>query len=213
MARTNAPETTGIVARVLHDHAEAKRLLGRFTEIPQEQRAEAFRLIVKTLVAHETAEELVVYPALRRAAAGGAAVARDRLTEQQQATRMLADLERYGTDEPSFEASFRTLRDDVLEHADAEEQSVLTVLAAVLGERELARLGERYEAAKAGAPTHAHPLAPRTSPANRVAVPPGALLDRIRDLVRLRDAPRLRAAITERDPGALFRRPPGQFRG
>jgi hypothetical protein len=46
------------------------------------------------------------------------------------------------------------------------------------------RLGERYKQAKAAAPTHPHPHAPDTPPANVVSGPVTALADRVRDAIR-----------------------------
>lgn len=205
--------TADLVSLLLEDHGEAKRLLQGFDRVPQEERPEAFRHLLKVLVAHEAAEELVVYPALRACAAGGSAIARDRLAEQEQAERLLADMERTGVGDPAFEPSFRRLRQAVLEHADGEEHTVFWVLSSNLPGRELQRLGERYVRAKQHAPTHPHPLGPQTPPANKVAGRLAGMLDRARDTARLRDAPRLRRAIRSRDATALFRRTKGSARG
>ena len=48
-------------------------------------------------------------------------------------------------------------------------------------------MGERYERAKASAPTHPHPHAPNTPPGNVVLGPIAALADRIRDAARNED--------------------------
>ena len=202
---TTQARTADLVALLLEDHAEAKRLLQAFDTLPDERRHEGFRHIVKVLMAHESAEELVVYPALRDCAAGGAAIARDRMAEQEQAERLLADLERQGLDDPAFVASFRQLRASVLEHAAMEERTVFWVLANNLGRSELERLADRYRRAKGQAPTHAHPLAPHAAPVDRVTGRVAGVVDRLRDKARLRDAPRLRQAVRQHDVAPLLR--------
>jgi hemerythrin superfamily protein len=186
MTTTTQLGTADLVGLLLQDHGEAKRLLHAFDQVPPAERPEAFRHLVKVLVGHEAAEELVVYPALRECAAGGAAIARDRLAEQEHAERLLADMERLGVDDPGFEPSFRRLRDAVLEHAETEEHTVFWVLSSNLPHKELQRLAERYARAKQQAPTHPHPLSPQTPPANKVAGPLAGLLDRARDTARRR---------------------------
>lgn len=213
MASTTQQGQAELTAVLLQDHAEAKRLLLGFDRLPQPERPEAFRHLVKVLVGHEAAEEIVIYPALRDVAAGGGAIARDRLAEQEKAERLLADLERLGVDDPAFEPSFRQLRDAVLEHAEAEERTVFWVLASNVGDRARAELAQRYLRAKQQAPTHAHPLSPDTPPANRVAGPMAAVIDRARDTVRLRNSPRLRRALRTRDASQLLHRAKGASRG
>lgn len=191
-----------VVTLLAEDHAEARRLLEEAPGLSLEQRRDAFPYLVRTLVGHETAEELVVYPALRRRAAGGTALAGDRLAEQHQAEAVLGDLEHLPIDAPSFEASLRQLGHAVTDHAEAEEQTVFPVLAA-LDEAERHRLAEQYLRAKRQAPTHAHPASPHVAPLVKLA---GAL-DRVRDMLMLRNAPRLRRAIRTRDAAALVERP------
>lgn len=210
MATTNGP---GLVELLLQDHGEAKRMLLGLEELPAEDRAVRFRQVVRALVAHEVAEETVVFPALRECAAGGGAIAHDRLEEQKAAERLLADLERTPVDDPTFESTFRKLRTAVLEHADAEERTAFWVLSSNLTPSELAELGARYEQVKRRAPTHAHPLAPDTPPANKVAGPMAGMFDRVRDVLGLRDAPRLRAAIHGHDVSALLRSPRSSTHG
>jgi hemerythrin superfamily protein len=193
-----------LIDALLRDHRETKGLLEEFPTLELDQRLVAFPYIVRALVGHETAEELVVYPALRAAAAGGAGIANDRLEEQHRAERLLADLERTRLDDRSFEASFRSLEQYVLDHAEREEQSVFPVLAAHLGDAERRRLAAHYQRAKRQAPTHPHPASPHLPPVVRTA----GVLDRVRDTVTLRNAPRLRRALRQRDPAALLQRPP-----
>jgi hemerythrin superfamily protein len=195
-----------LVEMVLGDHERARRLMEEFFTLNLEQRREAFPYLVRTLLTHEAAEELVVYPALEECAAGGAAVAGDRLEEQHRAERFIGELEHQSVQSPGFEASFRQLRSTVEDHALAEEQTVLPVLSAQLDGPRRKELGARYRTARERAPTHAHPRAPHLVPVMKTA----GVVDRVRDVVTLRNAPRVRRALRTRDLGALLRRPPWQ---
>jgi hemerythrin superfamily protein len=173
-----------LVALLLADHQEAKRLLERFGSLPASQRDDAFCELTYELVRHEVAEEEVVYPALRRYVDGGDDIADMRIAEQSTAEQLLADMEKAGVESPEFASMFSTLRTDVLAHAEAEERTVFPELSSCIGADELRQLGKRYELAKKAAPTHPHPHAPDTPPGNLVLGPVAAVVDRVRDAVR-----------------------------
>lgn len=124
--------------------------------------------------------------------------------EERAAERMLADLGHLRLDDAGFEAFFRQLETWVLDHARNEEHAVLPVLAHNLTAGQLVELGEAYRRAKRLAPTRAHPRLPHGSFVMKAA----GTLDRVRDLVTMRTAPRVRFALRTRDLGALLRRPP-----
>lgn len=175
---------TELVALLLADHQEVKRLLEGFDAVPADRREEAFCQIVHTLVAHEIAEEEVVYPALRKAAADGEAIADQRIAEQSEAEELLAQMEKTSLESPEFVSQFATLRQSVLEHAEAEEQTAFPALTTSVSPDDLRQLGSRYEKAKKTAPTHPHPHAPDTPPGNLLLGPVAALVDRTRDAIR-----------------------------
>ena len=175
---------SGIVSLVLRDHAKAAALLKGIEEQPLAQLADYFCNLRQELVRHEVAEELVVYPALRKHVRGGDQVAAACIEEQSRAEATMAALEDAPTDTETFRAALIALRAEVLAHAEHEERDVLPELASVISHDELRQLGGRYERALAMAPTHPHPHAPDTPPGNRVLGPITALLDRVRDAMR-----------------------------
>ncbi len=168
---------------LLQDHHEAEGLLKRFERTAEAQRGEYFCEVVQTLVGHEVTEELTVYPTLSTESSEADAVVEARLGEQQEAEASLSELERLDPQSAVFADQFLKLRDAVLAHAQAEESTVFPLLRRATTDREREELGERYEKAKQGAPTHPHPHAPDTAPANKLAVPVAALFDRARDAV------------------------------
>ena len=172
-----------VVALVLHDHQRIERMLEAFPGIAESERGATFRGLVATLVAHEVAEEQSVYPALRSAAAGGDAIAHDRIAEQAEAEILLRNLEKTPLDDPEFRSLFHQLADAVLAHAQAEEKTTLWVLRSTIDRPERVRLGHRYRRVTRAAPTHPHPLSPNSPSAERALGPAMATVDRIRDAV------------------------------
>jgi hemerythrin superfamily protein len=136
--------------------------------------------LVHTLVGHEVAEELVVYPTVREEAPNCAQVADARLAEQAEAEGLLAEMEKLDQASATFASKFQTLRDAVLRHAEAEESTAFELLkqSTTMKEREV--MGGRYQKAKDAAPTHPHPDAPDTPPGNKVVGPIAAVFDRAR---------------------------------
>jgi hemerythrin superfamily protein len=167
--------TSDIVALLEKDHDLAKTLLEEIDNAAAEAREELFLKLVPTLAAHEVAEEIVVYPAIRDLLPDGEEQAEARLHEQEEAEQKLTQLETMDPASAEFASEMHGLMLAVLEHAEAEEENVFPLLEA-LSER--AELGESYEKAKMAGATDA-----RSEPepgSGRVA----ALFGRARDAAR-----------------------------
>jgi hemerythrin superfamily protein len=149
-----------------------------------ENRADAFCQLVSELVQHEVAEEMVVYPAVRVATGDDKAAVEARLHEQSQAEKMLDQMEALDPASLEFTAALTELSISVINHAEAEERRVFPLLRAAEQPDSLFQLAARYEKAKQKSPTHPHPHAPDTPPANKVLGPITGLFDRARDAVR-----------------------------
>jgi hemerythrin superfamily protein len=176
--------TGDIVDLLSQDHEEAKRLLEQITAAEPSARETLFWELVPALVRHEVAEEVVVYPTIRSDAPDGDAEVEPRLKEQKKAEDMLSSMEKLDPASEEFAQKLVKLRDDVLDHAEAEEQHIFPLLRALEHQDERAELGARYEKAKASAPTHPHPNAPDTPPGNTILGPIAAFADKIRDAAR-----------------------------
>ncbi len=170
----------GIDVHLRADHRRLAELLAGLDTARPRERTEHLREFARELVSHEVAEELVVYPVVRRQSAEAARICDARLGEQAEAERHLDKLGRLAPGTVEFEQELAQLRVDVLEHAELEEQSVLPLLAVLAGpDREM--LARRYVRARSLAPTHPHPAAPDRPPGNVVIGPVAGLFDRLRD--------------------------------
>jgi hemerythrin superfamily protein len=175
--------TSDILEQLDADHQRVKEQFGRLDASPLSERESLFCELVQMLVAHEVAEEVIVYPVIRRLSAQGEAEAEARITEQAEAEERLAAMEEMQPMSAEFGTALIALQSDVLAHAQAEERGAFPLLAQVEVE-ERAELGTKYSHAKASAPTHPHPHAPDTPPANKVFGPVTSLFDRARDAVK-----------------------------
>ncbi len=175
---------TDIIDALTQDHRAAEQLLDRFEAIGPERRGAWFDQLRETLVRHEVAEELVVYPALKGRSAAVDKVVEARIDEQAEAEKLLAKLEKMDPREEGFAPPFVKLRRSVLDHAQREEQEIIPFIEEGKTPEERMEMGKRYEKAKRSAPTHPHPHAPDTPPGNVVLGPVAALADRIRDAMR-----------------------------
>lgn len=170
-----------IINKLLDDHQQVKDMFAR--RFSNGDRASYFCELTNALVRHEVAEEEVLYPEVRKSLPDGDKLAQARIDEQSEAEELLAKMEKAGVDAPGFDAGLEKLRGAVLAHAEKEEETVFKPLGKILDARRRAELGERYEKAKAAAPTHPHPHAPDSPPGNMVLGPIAALVDRTRDAV------------------------------
>lgn len=186
MADTTTARTPDAIALLLRQHELARELMNQLSSCPADERDELFRPLVRLLAVHETAEEMAVYPALRRLGPEGQRLADARLAEEDQAKKDLAGLETLGVDDPMFISSFLMLREAVERHAQAEEREVFPMLAERMSVDELDAMGRRISMAESVAPTHAHRAAPESNIGNMVTGPMVSIIDRVRDALASR---------------------------
>jgi hypothetical protein len=172
-----------ITELVLARHAEIKLRFSELLNAPVEKRDDAFCELRRLLAVHETAEELIMHPALRRLGDDGDDIADRRLEEEGQAKKDLADLEKRGVDDPEFLTRAVALRDAVVAHADQEEREEIPRLRSRLSEETRRSMATVMRAAEAAAPTHPHPHGPEGALGNLLVGPAAAIADRVRDAV------------------------------
>jgi hemerythrin superfamily protein len=184
MGQTHDQETQDILDAVLEDHERFRRLFADFQQATAGQRSEVWQALVRGLAVHETAEEEIVHPQVRRLVNGGDDIVEKRLVEEDQAKKELADLEKLGSDAPAFETRVRQFMEKVISHAEAEEREELPALRTAADDDARRRMASLYHMAKTIAPTHAHKMAPESATGNVLIGPVVALMDRVRDAIR-----------------------------
>jgi iron-sulfur cluster repair protein YtfE (RIC family) len=141
---------------------------------------EAFARLRTLLAVHETAEEMVVHPRVRRKVDGGAALVKESLAEEHDAKVALRDLEHLEPGTAEFSKALIHLQAAVVSHADHEEADEFPALRAEVEPGELKKLTDAVRVAERIAPTHPHPGV-ESAAANFAAGPFAAVMDRARD--------------------------------
>lgn len=183
---TATQETQGqdVVDLLLAQHMEVRRLFSAMEQATGDSRRDAFECLVRLLAAHETAEEEVVYPAVRQTVDDGDQLADARTAEESEAKTALADLEQRGVDDPEFDAKLGPARQLILTHAENEEREVFPKLRASNSPDQLQSMATGVRAAESLAPTHPHPHGPESALGNMAVGPFVAVADRVRDAIR-----------------------------
>jgi hypothetical protein len=100
------------------------------------------------------------------------------------AEHLMAEMEWMDPESQESLVKFRTLRDDVLAHAEYEEAEEFPLLRTHLDAERLGQMADGFDRLKGMAPTHPHPTTPQ-DPKVRAAVGPIAgIFDRARDAAR-----------------------------
>ena len=176
--------TRTITQVLLEQHELVKDLFDQVGMATPEQRAEVFDCLRATLAVHETAEEELVHPTVKRMGADAAAAVQARLAEESAAKKMLSTLERMGVDGDGFDDLFADFQASVLEHAEAEEAEVFPFLDQGLDVEEQRKMAETFEVLERMAPTHHHPHGPESALGNLVIGPFVAMVDKVRDAIK-----------------------------
>ncbi|MGH3968335.1 MAG: hemerythrin domain-containing protein [Mycobacterium sp.] len=145
-------------------------------------REKPFVQLRQLLAVHETAEEMVVHPRVRREVDAGDAIVDARLKEEHDAKEQLSKLESIDISSQEFIDELSKLRDAVLDHAKHEENDEFPKLQRELDGDELKRLATAVRAAEAIAPTRPHPGV-ESAMLNFAVGPFASLLDRARDAI------------------------------
>ncbi|MFJ9760233.1 hemerythrin domain-containing protein [Streptomyces sp. NPDC101149] len=176
-------QDTDVVSLLMRQHGDIRNLFDEVEQSKGEERRNAFHRLVRLLAVHETAEEEVVHPFVRRVVPGGEQVVEDRLAEERAAKETLAALDDMDTDDPTFMPQLMKLRKEVQEHARAEERYEFIHIRRTTEATNLAAMAKAVKVAEAMAPTRPHPGV--ESGARNVALGPvAALMDRTKDAVR-----------------------------
>lgn len=165
------------------DHREVEEIFARIETLPSgnERRKKLADQATIELIRHSVAEEMYLYPAVRRHLPDGDALADQEIQDHAEAERTMKDLEDRGADDPRFDQLVGRLMQEIREHIFDEEQNLFPRLRRTAGQEELDRLGEKVRAAKRTAPTRPHPSAPDKPPLNKLLAPGAGMVDRIRD--------------------------------
>jgi hemerythrin superfamily protein len=175
----------GDVVRVLlEQHARIRDLFAEVKSETGEHKKHAFEELRGLLAVHETAEEMVLRPATKRADGDrGGQVADARNEEEAEANKVLKDLESLDVESPEFDEKLAEFEKAVDSHAEAEESEEFPLILDSCDESERQTMGSRMLTAEKIAPTHPHPSTAGSTPAQFAVGPIASLIDRTRDAI------------------------------
>lgn len=182
MAQTELKSSTDVVKFLAKQHERIKTLFTETLNASGGERAEPFTQLRWLLAVHETAEEEIVHPRAKRELDNGGEVVDKRLSEENEAKHVLAQLEDMDVGSQEFADQLTELRDSVVAHAGDEENQEFSKLEQELSNQDLERMGRTVKLAEAIAPTMPH-AGIESQTGNLLAGPFAAMMDRARDAI------------------------------
>jgi hemerythrin superfamily protein len=148
-----------------------------------QSREKPFIELRQLLAVHETAEEMVVHPRLRRESDEGDAIVDVLLLEEHEAKTLLSKIEGLDVTSQEFIDELSKLREAVLAHAEHEELEEFPKLLEEVDPADLKRMATAVKVAEAIAPTRPH-AGVESAKLNFAVGPFASMLDRARDLIQ-----------------------------
>jgi len=173
-----------VITIIEQDHREVEGLFAAYSAAATvEEKDEIVDRVRLALAPHSAAEEILVYPAVRRAAEQGGEHADHSIDEHQEIKRLLSEVDKLSAGAPERDQTMHELEQAVAHHVLEEEGSVLPTLRAGTDPERLEQMGELFQRMKPLLPTHPHPLVPGTATAQLLAGPLASVADRIKDMI------------------------------
>lgn len=154
-----------------------------------EERRETANQLVSLSSVHEAAEELVIWPEVRKRCNEGDDLVLEATSQERQAKRALNELNRIKPGNSEFSECVDTVASEARSHITYEQNQIWPRLADHLTDGEAEHLADLYLAARSKAPTRPHP---HTPPLPSVLGSLGVLMagmDRARDALTGRQVP------------------------
>jgi hemerythrin-like domain-containing protein len=169
------------------DHREVVELLQQIKSTTDvQERRDLADIAISELVRHAVAEEMFVYPAMRKHLPDGDKAVEHDIAEHKQLEQTMKRLEDVSAVEPEFDRLLAELENVLRDHVRDEEREQFPGLRARIPRADLVKMAEQVEAAKKAAPTRPHPAAPNNSLFHKLIGPGVGLVDRARDALTKR---------------------------
>jgi hemerythrin superfamily protein/carbon monoxide dehydrogenase subunit G len=184
--KSSSDETTStgedVIDILTTDHREVTDLIQQIRSgTDAASRRELADVMISELVRHAVAEEMYVYPAMKKHLPDGEAAVEHDVAEHKELERTMKELEAVDAKDLRFDALIGELETILADHIDDEESEQFPKLRAAIPREELVQLGAKVQAAKKLAPTRPHPGAPNAELFHKLAGPGVGLVDRLRD--------------------------------
>jgi hemerythrin superfamily protein len=179
----NSSPTGGDVIDVLiADHRDVTALIENIRAVADPMiRRDLTDTAISELVRHAVAEEMYVYPVMRKYLTDGEKAVEHDIEEHQELERAMKKLEDVDVSSAEFNAALHDLATLLADHVQDEESEQFPELRRRIPNDELTALAAKVETAKKLAPTRPHPGAPNSEMFHKLVGPGVGLVDRLRD--------------------------------
>ncbi len=178
----NSETTTDVVDILMADHREVEELIKEISDTQDAgRRRDLADMLISELVRHSVAEEMFVYPAMRKHLPDGDQAVEHDTEEHKELERTMKSLEGLDGDDPRFTELMSELEATLRDHIDDEESDQFPQLRERIPHEQLVEMGSKVEVAKKIAPTRPHPGAPNNALFHVMVGPGVGLVDRLRD--------------------------------
>ena len=178
---TDTPVDQDVVDMLTTDHHEVLDLLRQIKiTANSEERRDLADTVISELVRHSVAEEMYVYPAMKKYLPDGDQAVDHDVEEHKELEQTMKKLESVDAQSPEFAQLLGELEDILRDHVSDEENEQFPQLRAQVPREELIEIGGKVENAKKLAPTRPHPLAPNNEVFHKLVGPGVGLVDRLR---------------------------------
>ncbi|WP_412745377.1 hemerythrin domain-containing protein [Krasilnikovia sp. MM14-A1004] len=179
---TTSPSRDDVIDVLVIDHREVSTLIGEIWTITDPMiRRDLTDTAISELVRHAVAEEMYVYPAMRKYLPDGDKAVEHDIEEHKELEQVMKRLEDADVSSAEFEQELRRLEALLVDHIQDEESEQFPELRRVVPGDELRELAGKVETAKKLAPTRPHPGAPNSELFHKLVGPGVGLVDRLRD--------------------------------
>jgi hemerythrin superfamily protein len=178
----NSDTNRDVIDVLISDHRDVTALIGEIWTVQDPMiRRDLTDTAISELVRHAVAEEMYVYPAMRKYLADGEKSVEHDVEEHKELEQVMKQLEDVDVSSVEFDTALRRLEAVLADHVQDEESEQFPELRRQIPQEELIELAGKVEAAKKLAPTRPHPSAPNSELFHKLVGPGVGFVDRLRD--------------------------------
>lgn len=137
-----------VVHMLMDQHKLVKQTFTKVLSQTGETKKQLFEELADLIHTHETSEQQVIHP-LTRTTEQGEQIAAERLVEEAETDRTIAELRKLSADDPTFHGRLEALQQAIMAHVEREEGEEFPLLQKLSAE-ERASLAEELRKAQAG---------------------------------------------------------------
>jgi hemerythrin superfamily protein len=171
-----------VIDVLIADHRDVTALITEIWTVKDPMiRRDLTDTAISELVRHAVAEEMYVYPAMRKYLDDGDKAVEHDISEHKELEEAMKTLESVDVSSAEFDTNLRHLESVLADHMQDEESEQFPELRRKVPAEELQQLAGKVETAKKLAPTRPHPGAPNSELFHKLVGPGVGLVDRLKD--------------------------------